>query len=194
MPAGSRLRDCLGLSRGCEAEYSGLCSGRRRFLSSCDGCQASFPKVMSQNLPLGPADGCVHPGLSLQPGAYRRAVWFLGWSASVPSRVWGTGFQGAASPLASLNLECVLSIVPTPPGLQRLTGRACGLSVDTSQLPTWSLEKSRGSTSCLFNEWFKKWRLNVWQNPLQYCKVISLQLIKWKKKMKAQVLEIVLSC
>ena len=24
--------------------------------------------------------------------------------------------------------------------------------------------------------------VNVWQKPLQYCKVISLQLIKWKKK------------
>ena len=28
--------------------------------------------------------------------------------------------------------------------------------------------------------------VNVWQNPLQYCKVISLQLIKRKKKKKKQ--------
>ena len=38
--------------------------------------------------------------------------------------------------------------------------------------------------------------VNVWQKPLQYCKVISLQLIKnkWKKKKKASSNFIIQKC
>ena len=35
--------------------------------------------------------------------------------------------------------------------------------------------------------------VNVWQNPLQYCKVISLQLIKIKEKKKKDLLSMALS-
>ena len=35
--------------------------------------------------------------------------------------------------------------------------------------------------------------VNVWQKPLQYCKVISLQLIKNKWKKKKKLLPILLS-
>ena len=72
-----------------------------------------------------------------------------------------------------------------------------GLCNSTSQLPFFLLEKQVRGRRAGGSGWgihVYPWLIHVyvWQKPLQYCKVISLQLIKKKKRKKRKSLSYIL--
>lgn len=77
-----------GSAEGARLNILAFVPGRRLFpLYVLMAVRQASPRSCP-GIPLwSPADGCAHLGLSLRPGAYRRAVWFLVCSASVHSRV-----------------------------------------------------------------------------------------------------------
>ena len=97
---------------------------------------------------------------------YRTEFWTLG--------------EGEGGMFRENSIEtCILSTVKqiTSPGWIHDTSARAWCTGKTQRRGRW---EGGSGWRILVNPWLI--HVNVWQKPLQYCKVISLQLIKWKKK------------
>ena len=98
----------------------------------------------------------------------------------VQNRLWDSVGEGEGGMFWENSIEtCILSIVKqitSPGGMHEISARACC----TGKTQRNQVERGRWEGGSGWGIHVNPWliHVNVWQNPLQYCKVISLQLLK----------------